>query len=560
METATLVRQLGLWSSGRGPLQQKLARALMDVIRHGDVAPGLRLPSERALAGALQISRTTVVAAYDALREHGWLDSRAGSGTWVCRRSSVVSAARSSAQESALAASPLLGLLDQRGDEDVVELALGTPLPLEELPAERFTLPGDEHAALLRDRGYYPFGLPALRQAIAAEFCRSGLPTDREQVLVTNGAQHAFMLCAMLSLQRGDTALLEDPTYFGAIDACRAIGARIATVPVGPGGATPAAIRGRMTAAGARLIYLTTTFQNPTGTVMPIQARKDLARMVSEFGVTVVDDRTMADLILEGSPPPPLAAFAPDQPILTIGSLSKLVWPGLRVGWIRAPEPIVQRLARLKSAMDLGSPITTQAVAARLVGALDEVRGLRSSAVEASTRPARVAAERAHSRVDVQGAARRVVPVGEAAVGRRPRVRPVRRAARRRHAPRLDAVGRGVAHGVSPAAVPRRARNAAPRRRPARHRLAPVSVPHPDEPPPKRRGSAVSRGNSTPHTARARRTSHTARARRTRHEHVARRTRHEHVARRTISARSTQHAARSTCYALGTNLYPGSRC
>ena len=377
METATLVRQLGLWSNGRGPLQQKLARALMDVIRHGDVAPGLRLPSERALAGALQISRTTVVAAYDALRELGWLDSRAGSGTWVCSRSPVVSAARSSAQESALAASPLLGLLDQRGDEDVVELALGTPLPLAELPAERFTLPADEHAALLRDRGYYPFGLPALRRAVAAEFCRSGLPTDREQVLVTNGAQHAFMLCAMLSLQRGDTALLEDPTYFGAIDACRAVGARIATVPVGPGGAAPAAIRARMTAAGARLIYLTTTFQNPTGTVMPVQARKDLARMVAEFGVPVVDDRTMADLILEGSPPPPLAAYAPDQPVLTIGSLSKLVWPGLRVGWIRAPEPIVQRLARLKSAMDLGSPITTQAVAARLVDALDEVRALR---------------------------------------------------------------------------------------------------------------------------------------------------------------------------------------
>ena len=124
METAPLVRQLGLWSNGRGPLQQKLARALMDVIRHGDIAPGLRLPSERALAGALQISRTTVVAAYDALREHGWLDSRAGSGTWVCRRSPVVGAARSSAQESALAASPLLGLLDQRGDDDVVELVL----------------------------------------------------------------------------------------------------------------------------------------------------------------------------------------------------------------------------------------------------------------------------------------------------------------------------------------------------------------------------------------------------------------------------------------------------
>ena len=96
-------------------------------------------------------------------------------------------------------------------------------------------LPDDEHAVLLGDRGYYPSGLPALRAAIAAELSKSRLPTRSDQVLVTNGAQHAFMLCAMLLLQRGDTALLEDPTYFGAIDACRAIGARIATVPVGPG-------------------------------------------------------------------------------------------------------------------------------------------------------------------------------------------------------------------------------------------------------------------------------------------------------------------------------------
>jgi DNA-binding transcriptional MocR family regulator len=377
MNAAAVARQLGLWSNGKGSLQQKLARALMEVIRHGEIAPGVRLPSERALAAALTISRTTVVAAYDALRELGWLESRAGSGTWVCVRSAAVAAARHSAHDSVLAASPLLGLLDQRGDNDIVELALGTPFPLPEMPAERFVLPATEHAAMLQDRGYYPFGLPPLRAAIAAEFGKVGLPTRRDQVLVTNGAQHALMLCAMLCLQRGDTALLEDPAYFGAIDACRAVGARLATVPVGPGGAAPSAIRGRIAATGARLVYLTTTFQNPTGGVMPLAARKDMARVVADFGVTVVDDRTMADLVLEGTPPPPLAAFSGEQPVLTIGSLSKLLWPGLRVGWIRGPEPLIQRLARLKSAMDLGSPITTQAVAVKLFERLDEVRVLR---------------------------------------------------------------------------------------------------------------------------------------------------------------------------------------
>jgi DNA-binding transcriptional MocR family regulator len=377
VDTGTVVRQLGVWSSGKGSLQQKLARALMEVIRHGDVAPGLRLPSERALAHALKISRTTVVAAYDALRELGWLESRSGSGTWVCVRSADVTAARQSAREVELAASPLLGLLGHRSDDDAIDMALGTPLPLTELPNELFALPPDEHEALLRDRGYYPYGLPALRRAIAAELSKNGLASSADHVLVTNGAQHAFMLCAMHALQRGDTALLEDPTYFGAIDACRAVGARIATVPVGPGGVSAPAIRGRVIATAARLIYLTTTCQNPTGAVMPVAVRKEVAGLVAEFGVTLIDDRTMADLVLEGHAPPPLAAFAGDHPVLTIGSLSKLLWPGLRVGWIRAPEPIVQRLARLKTTMDLGSPLVTQAIAVRLFDALDRVRALR---------------------------------------------------------------------------------------------------------------------------------------------------------------------------------------
>jgi DNA-binding transcriptional MocR family regulator len=377
MEIQGVVRHLGLWSSGRGSLQQKLARALMDAIRQGLMNPGLRLPSERALAEALKISRTTVATAYDALRELGWLDSRSGSGTRVSARSSAVTMARSASQAAALATSPLLGLLDNQPDDDIVDFALGTPAPLTDLPAELFTLPGDEHGALLRDRAYHPFGLVSLRRAIADEYSKIGLRTDQEEVLVTNGAQHALALCAMSYVQRGDTVLIEDPTYFGALDACRAVGARIATLPVEAGGVSPSAIRDRMTATAARLIYLTPTFQNPTGAVMPVSARRETARIVSELGVPVIDDRTMADLILEGSPPPPLAASAADAPILSIGSLSKLVWHGLRVGWIRAPEPVIQRLARLKSAMELGSPLLTQAIAARLVGALDEARALR---------------------------------------------------------------------------------------------------------------------------------------------------------------------------------------
>ena len=130
METRELIPYLGAWPAGPGPLQQKLARGLVDAIRKGAVHPGIRLPSERSLAQALSISRTTVVAAYDALREGGWLESRAGSGTWVCESSPAVAAARGAAHAGALAASPLLGLLAHCDDNDILDFAMGSPLPL----------------------------------------------------------------------------------------------------------------------------------------------------------------------------------------------------------------------------------------------------------------------------------------------------------------------------------------------------------------------------------------------------------------------------------------------
>jgi DNA-binding transcriptional MocR family regulator len=376
MRVHELVNQLGTWSAGKGPLQQKLAHALMQAIRHGALNPGIRLPSERDLAYALTISRTTVVAAYHALREGGWVESRMGSGTWVTK-SGVVAAARGSAQASALAASPLLGFLSAHCTEDLVDLVLGAPQSLAGLPLDLFTPPPEEYGALINDSRYYAPGLPALRQAIASYYAKAGMPTRPEEILVTSGAQQGISLCAGLYLQRGDSALAEDPTYFGVLDAFRAAGARIAGVAMEAEGVAPDALHQRIIATSSRLVYLTPTFQNPTGTLMPRAARREVARIAANLGVPIIDDGTFFDLALEGSLPPPIAAFAPEAPIMTLGSLSKLIWPGLRIGWVRAPEAIVERLARLKSAIDLGGPLLTQAIAVRLLDQIDVVRKLR---------------------------------------------------------------------------------------------------------------------------------------------------------------------------------------
>jgi len=377
MQITSLLDCLGSWAVGKGSLQQKLTRALIQSIKQGLVAPGVRLPSERSLATALSLSRTTVVAAYDNLREGGWVESRSGSGTRVCVRSDVVLAARNAAQAGILSASPLLGLLANGHRDDMIDFAVGTPLSLGDTPRDLFTISSEEQSALVSDHRYYPMGLPALRQAIATSFSKASLPTVPEQVLVTNGAQQAIALSAGLFLQRGDTVLVEDPTFFGALDAFRYVGARMSPLPVLANGVNPSIVRDRITATAARLVYLIPTFQNPTGAVTPKAARQELAQIVTELNVPVIDDATVAEINFGSAPPPAIAVDCPNGMILTIGSLSKLIWAGLRIGWIRAPEPIIQRLARLKSATDLGSPLLTQRIAVQLLGAMDDFRKMR---------------------------------------------------------------------------------------------------------------------------------------------------------------------------------------
>lgn len=375
-DLAVLERQLGRWSAGAGALYQKLAAGLTRLIREGVLVPGARLPSERRLAEALSLSRTTVVAAYDSLHEAGWVERRAGSGTRVSPTSPVVLAARAAARATALVSSPLLDLLGHE-DHGLVDFALGAPLPLPALALDDLELSRAEFAAAAADVQYHPLGLAALREAIAAAHTAGGLETDARQVLVTTGAQQAINLCAAAYLQRGDTVLVEDPTYFGALDAFRLAGARLASVPSGPRGADPALLRTRTVASAPRLIYLSPTFQNPTGGVMPPAARERVAALARETGITVVEDTTLADLALDGTAPKPLAAYAPEAPIVLIGSLSKVAWPGLRIGWVRGPASLIPTLARVKGVMDLGSPSLTQAVAVRLLGHVDRVRTLR---------------------------------------------------------------------------------------------------------------------------------------------------------------------------------------
>jgi len=385
-QTAELefVNVLGGWSQDSGPVYLRLANGARSAILRGDLPPGSRVPAERNLARLLAVSRTTVVSAYEILRQEGWLESRQGSGTRVRPGPRRVSGSAPEDAPASFRRHPVYRSLIE-GSGGTIEF-LGAHLPgTAAIPGE-LTMLASGLARLARDHGYLPAGLPDLRRSIAAVLTGRGLPTREDQVLVTSGAQQAIGLVASLLLQRGDAVALESPTYLGAMDICTNAGAHLVPLPVGDEGLRPETLAEVVHRTSPRLVYLVPTFHNPTGALVPEAARREIARIANRTEVPIVEDDTLADLTLGADPPPPIAAFSKGGPVITVGSLSKVLWGGLRIGWIRAPEPIFARLTRLKILTDLGCSILSQLAAVELLGRIEAIRRERRREVRTKYR------------------------------------------------------------------------------------------------------------------------------------------------------------------------------
>ncbi|MEV5749527.1 PLP-dependent aminotransferase family protein [Actinoallomurus sp. NPDC052308] len=376
MEPNELIERLGRWSVGRGPLYVLLAARLRRLIDDGELPSDTRLPPERAFASALAVGRNTVVAAYELLRTEGRIVRRQGSGTRVA-------GVAPPAPPGTTGAPVFLHLLEPR--DGVILLACAAP---DSPPPELAAAYGRIAPALARisgDIGYHPAGNLGLRRAIAERYARRGVPTEPEQILVTNGGQQALSLLTRAFARPGDRVLVEAPTYPGALEALRDEAAVPRTLPPGLDG-FEAAVREHRPA----LAYVIPTFQNPTGSVLSPLARRRLAETAAAAGVPLVDDEVLADLGFPGEEtPPPLAAYA--DTVISVGSLSKSVWGGLRIGWVRAPVPVIARLARLRAVHDLGGDVPAQLAAAELLPHLDTV--VRRRAAERRVRHDHLRAE-----------------------------------------------------------------------------------------------------------------------------------------------------------------------
>jgi DNA-binding transcriptional MocR family regulator len=355
---------LGSWATSDRPLYEQLADALRRAIVARDLPPGTRLPAERELARLLAISRTTVAGAYEALKADGWLESRQGSGTRV--RPDL------RGEDGTLAAwgavPRLVPFWGPAIDGDIVNLTRSGFRGFDDFPPDAIQVPAAELASLIDGSvGYDPNGLPELRVEVARWMAQKGLPTTPDEILITTGAQQAISLVAALYVQPGDPVALENPTFYGAIDVFRGLGARLLPVAMSPNGVDVRQLEALVATRRPVFAYLTLSHHNPTGIVASDEVRRDLAALAMSSGLTIIDDLELVDHVIDATPPPPLAVYCHGEQVISIGSMSKLFWAGLRVGWVRAAPAILARLSRIKMVADLGSSMPSQLIAARLL-------------------------------------------------------------------------------------------------------------------------------------------------------------------------------------------------
>lgn len=374
---ARIAMLLGPWATGGGPLYGALADALRAAIERGELPEGTVLPPERELAGRLHVSRTTVVGAYGALKEAGVLASRQGRGTWV-----AAAAAAGDAGELAFSGELYSNLMGAGGD--VIELTAAAPFPTRVVAEETARLAGDGLAARVTGVGYLPAGLAELRERIAEVHTAQGLPTRPDEVLVTTGAQQAINLVTQLFGEPGQAVLVEEATYPGALDAARAVGMRPVGAALDDGGVVVEAVEELMDRVRPRFAYLVPVHQNPTGSVLSESRARAIAELSARYRVPVVEDMALRELPLVDRPAPaPVASHDPEALVISIGSTSKVLWAGLRVGWIRAPRAIIERLVQLKMRSDLGSDVLSQVIAAAVLPRLDDAVAERRDGLRA---------------------------------------------------------------------------------------------------------------------------------------------------------------------------------
>lgn len=353
------------------------------MILRGTLPRGAKVPSTRAMAETLGISRTTVTASYDYLLSEGYLEAAGGSGTYVSRH----------LPEELLRAQPTEDLLDEEDsevlpgtprlsrfgasldqsewmgfaeEEPEIQFSFGRP-DFEHFPMREWMQLVSQHsrrrALSALDCPSKAVGYQPLREALSGYLKRSrGLHCTADQIIIVNGSQQGIDLVCRVLVDHGDTAAMEEPGYLGAQKALRAQGAKIVPVEVDHSGLKVDELKRRCREEGhkPKLVYVTPSHQFPRGVVMSLPRRLDLLTWANRTGTFIVEDDYDSEYRYKGRPIPALAGLTHHDSVIYIGTFSKVLLPSMRLGYLVVPEKLARIFARAKWIADRHSPLIEQ--------------------------------------------------------------------------------------------------------------------------------------------------------------------------------------------------------
>ncbi|MEA2360902.1 MAG: 2-aminoadipate transaminase [Thermoleophilaceae bacterium] len=355
-------------------ITQQLVDRFSAAIEAGELEPGSKLPPTRELAAAAGVNHLTAARVYRKLAELGYVTAQVGRGTFVRTLAPAGSASHGDdwqvyalpPDDTSYSERVLADTFSLANREDVISLATGWPAPstyptreLARIAADVFEEVGGEALSYLPAEGLFD-----LREQLGARGRKYGWAEDGDEIVVTSGAQQALALAARATLEPGDVAVVESPTFIGMMTALRGTGARVIGVPVDDHGMDVDGLERLLARHEVKLVGLQTACQNPTGRSISEERRKRLAELAVERNFFVIEDRVYADMHFDRELGRPLRELAPAH-VLYVNSLSKVVGGGLRLGWVAARGPVRDRIAMLKMEADFHSPTLIQHMAAR---------------------------------------------------------------------------------------------------------------------------------------------------------------------------------------------------
>lgn len=356
------------------PLYQQIEDHLRKSILSGNLPADTRLPASRQLARDLGVNRTTVENAYSALEADGLVFSKMGSGTYVLPVYPIPSIPKNNSdatwplwqanlQKNVFAGSDTAEeLMQEAGHPNPISFSSGIS-DARQFPVEEFrkvlqsVMRRDQIDALEygERRGYAP-----LREGIARILASQGLQTHPENILITAGSQQAIFLAAQVLLKPNDIVLVEEPTYSAAIDLFRTLGFQIVGVPVDGQGMQVEKLEKLLQLYHPKLIYTIPNFHNPTGTCLSSARRRQLIMLADKYNIPILEDDFVGDLRYEGHTQPSLKALDTGGHVIYVGTFSKMLMPGLRVGFIVADGPVNESLLNFKRLSDLATSTLIQ--------------------------------------------------------------------------------------------------------------------------------------------------------------------------------------------------------